>query len=96
MIEKLKSWWKFDEEAERSSADNPLTPLTPAQRRNALPLLTLAFGWGFPVTGLFIGGALGAGVPFWPDLVVVSFLGNAANFVIGALVGYIGYKTALQ
>jgi cytosine permease len=94
MLEKLKLWWKFDAEAEQASADNPLTPLTPEQRRGAGPLLALAFGWGFLVTGLFIGGALGAGVPFWPDLVAVSFLGNAANFVIGALVGYIGYKTA--
>ena len=94
MLEKLKQWWKFDADAEQASADNPLTPLTPEQRRGTAPLLALAFGWGFLVTGLFIGGALGAGVPFWPDLVAVSFLGNAANFVIGALVGYIGYKTA--
>ena len=54
----------------------------------------MAFGWGFLITGLMVGGALGAGVNFWPDLIYVSFLGNTANFVIGALVGYIGYKTA--
>jgi len=94
MLDKLKLWWHFDAEQERSSADNPLTPLGPEQRRDALPLLTLAFGWGFLVTGLFVGGALGAGVNFWPDLVYASFLGNFANFIIGALVGYIGYKTA--
>jgi len=94
MIEKLKAWWKFDEQAEQESADNPLTPLTNEQRRDALPLLTMAFGWGFLITGLMVGGALGAGVNFWPDLIYVSFLGNTANFVIGALVGYIGYKTA--
>ena len=94
MIEKLKAWWKFDAQAEQESADNPLTPLTNEQRRDALPLLTMAFGWGFLITGLMVGGALGAGVNFWPDLIYVSFLGNTANFVIGALVGYIGYKTA--
>lgn len=92
--QKLNEWWTFDEEKERTSADNPLTPLTDDQRRNTGPLLTLAFGWGFLVTGLFVGGALGSGVPFWPDLVIVSFLGNFINFVIGALVAYIGYKTA--
>jgi cytosine permease len=54
----------------------------------------MAFGWGFLITGLIVGGALGSGVTFWPDLIYVSFLGNIANFVIGALVGYIGYKTA--
>ena len=94
MIDKLKIWWKFDAEAEQASADNPLTPLTSDQRRDAIPLLTMAFGWGFLITGLIVGGALGSGVTFWPDLIYVSFLGNIANFVIGALVGYIGYKTA--
>ena len=94
MREKLKTWWRFDPELEQSSADNPLTPLTADQRRDTLPLLTLAFGWGFLVTGLFVGGALGAGVNFWPELIYATFLGNLANFIIGALVGYIGYKTA--
>ena len=94
MINELKTWWKFDAEAEQASADNPLTPLTSDQRRDAIPLLTMAFGWGFLITGLIVGGALGSGVTFWPDLIYVSFLGNIANFVIGALVGYIGYKTA--
>lgn len=92
--EKLATWWRLDPAKEAASADNPLEPLTPQQRRNALPLLALAFGWGFLVTGLLTGGALGQGMPFWPDLMLASFLGNAMNFVIGALVGYIGYRTA--
>ena len=57
-------------------------------------MLALAFGWGFLVTGLFTGGLLGNGLPFWPDIVLASFLGNLVNFIIGAFVGYIGYKTA--
>jgi cytosine permease len=94
VMEKLKAWWTLDEAAEAASADNPLTPLSPHQRRETGPLLTLAFGWGFLVTGLFTGGAVGAGVPFWPDLIWTTFAGNFVNFVIGALVGYMGYKTA--
>jgi cytosine permease len=94
MLEKLKAWWAFDEAREQASADNPQTPLSASQRRDTFPLLTLAFGWGFLVTGLFVGGALGSGLPFWPDLIAASFLGNLVNFVIGALIGYIGYKTA--
>lgn len=94
VIEQLKKWWALDAAKEAASADNPLEPLQPEQRREAFPLLTLAFGWGFLVTGLLTGGALAQGLPFWPDLVVASFLGNAMNFVIGALVGYMGYKTA--
>ncbi|MEM6572987.1 MAG: cytosine permease [Pseudomonadota bacterium] len=90
----LKKWWTLDEAEASDSADNPHQPLKPSQRRATLPLLTLAFGWGFLVTGLLTGGALGQGLPFWPDLIVASFLGNFMNFVIGALVGYIGYKTA--
>ena len=63
-FEKFKSWWKLDTELEKNSADNPLTALSEQQRRNAGPLLALAFGWGFLVTGLFTGGLLGNGLPF--------------------------------
>ena len=93
-MEKFKEWWALDIEKENNSADNPLSPLKDSQRRDSLPLLTLAFGWGFLVTGLLTGGALGKGMPFWPDLIIASFLGNFMNFIIGGLVGYIGYKTA--
>ncbi len=93
MLDRLRNWWRLDPNAERSSADNPLSPLTPDQRRDTGPMLTLAFGWGFLITGLFIGGMLGAGQPFSPDLVQNSFLGNLVNFAIGALVGYMGYQT---
>jgi cytosine permease len=94
MSEKHTPWWVLDVERESQGADNPLSPLTPEQRRPTLPLLTLAFGWGFLVTGLLTGGALGKGLPFWPDIIVASFVGNFMNFIIGGLVGYIGYKTA--
>ena len=90
----LRNWWKWDGDKERSSEDNPVAPLDDSQRRGTGPLLTLAFGWGFLVTGLFTGGALGSGKVFWPDLVAASLAGNTANFLIGAVVGYIGYKTA--
>ncbi len=94
MLEKLKNWWKWNPEFEKNSADNPVTALSEQQKRNAGPLLALAFGWGFLVTGLFTGGLLGNGLPFWPDIVLASFIGNLVNFIIGAFVGYIGYKTA--
>ncbi len=90
----LREWWRWDGDKERASDDNPVAPLDDSQRRGAGPLLTLAFGWGFLVTGLITGGALGSGQVFWPDMVAASLAGNTANFVIGALVGYIGYKTA--
>jgi cytosine permease len=93
-MSRLKKWLTYDREAERSSADNPVGPLDDSQRRGALPLLTLAFGWGFLVTGLFIGGMLGSGQVFWPDIIVATFAGNVANFIIGSLVAYIGYRTA--
>jgi len=93
-MSKLKRWLSYDRDAERRSADNPVAPLDESQRRGSVPLLTLAFGWGFLVTGLFVGGLLGSGQIFWPDIVVASFAGNFANFIIGALVAYIGYRTA--
>ena len=64
MMDGLKNWWRFDPEAEADSPDNPHAPLTPEQRRETLPLLTLAFGWGFLITGLLVGGALGSGLAF--------------------------------
>ena len=94
MMDKIKAWWALDEAEEMASADNPFAPLKEEQKQDTFPMLTLAFGWGFLITGLMTGGALGAGVPFWPDLVAASFLGNLVNFVVGALVGYMGFKTA--
>jgi cytosine permease len=93
MRNKLRLWWTLDASAEEQSADNPFGPLTATQRRDSGPMLALAFGWGFLITGLFIGGLLGAGQPFWPELVWSSLLGNGVNFVVGALVGYMGYRT---
>ena len=92
--EALRQWWTLDEAAERASVDSPHAPVTEAQRQNTLPMLTLAFGWGFLVTGLLTGGALGAGVKFWPDLIAASLLGNVVNFLVGAAVGYMGWRTA--
>jgi cytosine permease len=94
MMDKIKEWWTLDEAEEAKTADNPFAPVRPEQRQETLPMLTLAFGWGFLITGLLTGGQLGAGVPFWPDLVAASFLGNTINFVIGGLAAYIGFKTA--
>lgn len=92
--EAIRSWWTLDEAAGKASTDNPYAPLTEAQRQDTLPLLTLAFGWGFLITGLLTGGALGAGVKFWPDLIAASLVGNLVNFAVGAAVGYMGWKTA--
>jgi cytosine permease len=89
----FKRWWTLERKAEEDSEDNPLTPLTAAQRRPGGPLLALAFGWGFLITGLLAGGALGNGVALWGDLVWYSLLGSAINFLIGALIGYMAWRT---
>ncbi|MEM7570693.1 MAG: cytosine permease, partial [Pseudomonadota bacterium] len=93
MKEALKRWWTLDDAEVSDNADSPHAPLPDQMRRDTWPLLTLAFGWGFLITGLIVGGALGSGLPF-DQIIVASFYGNAINFVIGALVAYIGYKTA--
>ncbi len=89
----FKRWWHLDPQQEMASDDNPLTPLKPEQRRAGGPLLALAFGWGFLITGLLAGGALGSGVTLWGDLIWYSLLGSAINFLIGALVGYMAWRT---
>lgn len=94
MMDRLRTWWTLNEDEESASADNPFAPIAEDQRQETAPMLLLAFGWGFLITGLLTGGALGRGVPFWPDLIVASALGNFVNFIVGALIGYMGYKTA--
>ena len=89
----LQDWWRFDAERDAAGNDNPHGPIRDDQRRETLPLLTMAFGWGFLITGLIIGGSLGNGLPF-EQVIWTSFVGNSINFVLGALVGYIGYRTA--
>lgn len=92
-MSRIARFFSFDEQSERDSADNPFGALGPEQRRAGGPLLALAFGWGFLITGLLTGGALGAGLPLWPDLLWYSLLGNLVNFGIGALVGVIAFRT---
>lgn len=94
MIDALKKWWTLDKEAEARSDDNPFEPVRPEQRQEALPMLALAFGWGFLITGLITGGQIGTGLVFWPDFIAATFAGNFINFVIGALVAVIAFKTA--
>lgn len=78
----------------KSKTDSPFAPLADEDRRGAIPLLALAFGWGFLITGLLTGGQIGAGMVFWPDLALATLLGNSINFAIGALVAFIAFKTA--
>lgn len=92
-MNRLRRWWTLDETEAQDSADSPHAALKPAQRRDTGPLLTLAFGWGFLITGLIVGGALGNGLDF-DALIKATFIGNSINFILGALVGYVGYKTA--
>lgn len=93
MLARLKDWWQLDDQEALESADSPHAPLRDEQRRGTGPLLTLAFGWGFLITGLIVGGALGNGLAF-DKILQVTLIGNSINFVLGALVGYVGYKTA--
>ena len=84
----MKDWWEFDPQKESGSQDSPHAPVTDGQRRESLPLLTMAFGWGFLITGLLIGGSLGNGLPF-DQIIQATLIGNLINFIIGALVGYV-------
>ena len=94
MLQSVKAFFAVNEAEEAASDDNPLAPTRPEHKQPAGPMLALAFGWGFLITGLLTGGSMAAGVPFWPDLIEAAFWGNLINFVVGALIGYMGYKTA--
>jgi cytosine permease len=94
MIDAIRKLFTLDEAAEAKSEDNPLAPTKPEHRQETGPMLALAFGWGFLITGLLTGGGMAAGMPFWPDLIEAAFVGNLVNFAVGGAIGYMGYKTA--
>lgn len=94
MLQAVKTFFTVNEAEEAASDDNPLAPTRLEHKQPAGPMLALAFGWGFLITGLLTGGSMAAGVPFWPDLIQAAFWGNLINFGVGALLGYMGYKTA--
>lgn len=94
MLQSIKVFFTVNEAEEAASDDNPLAPTRPEHKQPAGPMLALAFGWGFLITGLLTGGSMAAGVAFWPDLIEAAFWGNLINFAVGAAVGYMGYKTA--
>ncbi|MBL8645526.1 MAG: cytosine permease [Rhodospirillaceae bacterium] len=94
MLQAIADYFKVNEAEEAASDDNPLAPTREEHKQPAGPMLALAFGWGFLITGLLTGGSVAAGVPFWPDLIEAAFWGNLVNFAVGAAVGYMGYKTA--
>lgn len=94
VLQAITDFFKVNEAEEAASDDNPLAPTREEHKQPAGPMLALAFGWGFLITGLLAGGQLAAGVAFWPNLIEAAFWGNLVNFVVGALLGYMGYKTA--
>lgn len=94
MMQQIKAFFAVNEAEEAASDDNPLAPTHQDHKQPAGPMLALAFGWGFLITGLLTGGSMAAGVPFWPDLIQAAFWGNLVNFAVGASVGYMGYRTA--
>jgi cytosine permease len=48
----------------QSDSDFVFAPVGVEHRRNTLPLLTHAFGWGFLITGLIVGGGSARVSPF--------------------------------
>lgn len=94
MLGQVRKWWTLDPQVEAGSPDNPLAVVAPEHKQDAVPMLTLAFGWGFLITGLLAGGQLGGRMAFYPDLLLATLSGNTINFIMGALVAYVGYRTA--
>lgn len=92
MKEKIRDWWTINPEEEAKSSDSVHQPLPYEKRRKALPLLILGFTWGFLITGLLIGGAIGPGMPFFTGTIPSILIGCSILFVIATLTGLVGYK----
>lgn len=92
MIEKLKQWWTLDRQKEADTADSVLDPVRWKQRRGALGLIFVSFGWGFTITGMFIGSQI-AKASDANEMVKAMIVGNLLLMLIGLAVGYPAYRT---
>ncbi|MGI6766934.1 MAG: cytosine permease [Lentihominibacter sp.] len=92
MKEKFLNWWRLDKDEEALTADSVLAPLSWAQRRKALSLVSVSFGWGFCITGMFVG-SLVATEPTGKDMLMSVIIGNTILFCIAFLVTYPAYRT---
>jgi len=91
-MSKLKNWYASLQEEEKSSEDAILTPLTMKQRRPALPLIAVSFGWAFLMLGMIVGESI---VPAQSvnEIISAIVIGNGLLFILCFLAGYIAYKT---
>ncbi len=75
--------------------DYPLSPVPLAARRSIFSLAPLLMGFAFTSTTLIAGGQVGAGFPFFPDLIVVILIGNLVLGAYCTALGYIAQKSGL-
>lgn len=92
MFEKLKKWWSLDRSNEADTADAVLDPLKWKQRRGWIGLMFVSFGWGFTITGMFIGSQV-AQAPTSSDMIKAIVGGNLLLFLIAILVCIPAYRT---
>lgn len=95
MYEKLKNWWTLDRAKEADTADSVLDPVRWKQRRNALGLVFVSFGWGFTITGMFIGSLI-AKAESSHSMITALIAGNLILLVIGLAVAYPAYRTGFN
>ena len=89
---KLKKWRTLDREKEADTADSVLDPVRWKQRRKAAGLVFVSFGWGFTITGMFIGSQVAMASDAM-EMAKAMIVGNAILFLIGLTVGYPAYRT---
>ena len=75
--------------------DYATKPVPKNKRRSAFGTLVVWAGWTISVTGLIVGGTIGAGLPLRAAIPAI-LLGNLVLAVVGSLNGYIGMKTGLS
>lgn len=92
MLEKLKNMWKLDRSAEAETTDSVLDPIKWKQRRGWVGLVFVSFGWGFTITGMFIGSQI-AQAKDLNSMITAMIIGNLILFLIAFLVCIPAYRT---
>ncbi|WP_298770285.1 cytosine permease [uncultured Shewanella sp.] len=78
------------------SQDYPLSEVPLSSRKTLFSLSWVLMGFTLFTATMFAGGKIGLAFPFWPDLIMIVFIGNVLLGGYAALLGHIAFHSGLN
>ncbi|WP_299007830.1 cytosine permease [uncultured Shewanella sp.] len=78
------------------SQDYPLSEVPLSSRKTLFSLSWVLMGFTLFTATMFAGGEVGFAFPFWPDLIMIIFIGNLLLGAYAAILGHIAFHTGLN